>query len=918
MAKDGDDVFNDGPPKRYAGAVNKAADAFDNLKDAKEKAADVDSPDLGAIKNFEDMAKAQETLGEQFKRSTKEIWDQAKQIGSLSSQLSDATGAVKGFGQHLQKTASITHQYSLAMKEFKQGTEAYTQSLSLSTAKLGKASEETTKFMKATQHAYNKAYDVAKLYGIEVDQVRQQMNKLQVTFASQLAVTDNHGKALVRLTKDAMMFARTAGIDTSEAVKRLDERLQASNMTLEEVRVEQMLVMKEMDNYKKGLQALGKEAQKTGNVTSKDLVKALQQVRQEFKMGAYDAGAFAKSFTAMTLKGKKLGLTPEQLKGNVTALGTIMKKLASPDTFTGMTSALEMVDKAEQFKGTTAGTRMMDIQRRFKGWEIDKIRAAKLASEATAGSSQAMAIQARIISKAMPENLMGHRVEQLGVSATSADMFAQMASSGELEKIFQQAGKRSPAEKAKEAAAFATPMEKLVKEAHTAQSTRHKTAKTLFDFKQTVTKFMEKYWYMMAAIQMGGSFLGRGGGAAQGALSGAARGSTRVGAGRIASRLSTRGRFMSSGAGQAAKGVGAAIALAATFKGLETAWKVYKKGDKAEAAAAVVASPFIGGYQMGQGIDKSVGGAIASTYSLQEQAALGKDKNLSNLIATGLYNAKTGGTPEGWKMIQENRIGMDWEAFNQQKDIYKIKEKEIGSLEKKKKRDGYLSQAEEKLLDQKRDELRLMEKRIAGLKRSIDAEKRTPDRFKREAQQDINDALLALGGGKVKSKGDVRQRMDNILKQSSRMRKGGRSAMEGLAGKSIQGAMLRKFMQQAEAQGVSKEEFGEMWAERAASIEKEMGATRMDAGTKYAPTAEAVDNLKQQNKVKVEVSLTGNNEGSSGEKTVATKPDGSVVETTKLGIGVDATVRVSGETNKQKVLHDAKQMLGMRGNKQAR
>ena len=178
-----DDVFDDGPPKRYAKAVNKSADAMDSLKKAKEEVADVAAPDLSALRNFEQMASAQETLGQQIKRSTKEIIDQAKQIGSLSSQIDNVTGAVKGFGQDLQRTASITHQYTLAMKEFKQGTEAYTQSLSLSTAKLGQASAETTKFMKATQHAYNEAYNVAKIYGIEVDEVRQQMNKLQVTFA---------------------------------------------------------------------------------------------------------------------------------------------------------------------------------------------------------------------------------------------------------------------------------------------------------------------------------------------------------------------------------------------------------------------------------------------------------------------------------------------------------------------------------------------------------------------------------------------------------------------------------------------------------------------------------------------------------------------------------------------------------------
>jgi hypothetical protein len=926
-----DDIFDDGPPKRHAKAVNKAADAYDNLKSAKTDAADVAAPDLAALKNFEDMADAQGSLADHIKQSTQEIIKQAKEIGSLRSQIDDVTGAVTGFGRELKKTASITHQYSLAMKEFKQGSEAYTQSLALSTDKLGKASAETTKFMKATQHAYNEAYNVAKIYGLEVDQVRQQMNKLQTTFASQLSATDNQGKALVRLTKEAMMFARTAGVDTSEAIQRMNERLQGSNLTLEEVRVEQMLVMKEMDNYKKKIQDLGKEAMKTGNITSKDLVKALQAVRQEFKLGAYDAGAFAKSFTTMTLKGKKLGLTPEQLKNNVTALGKVMSGLASPETFTGMKTGLAMLERSGEFTGEM-GTFMQDLKKRLDEGKIDSIRAAKMALERTKGSPEAMAMQTDIITAAMPENVRAHRLEQLGISSMSADMVNQMMQSGELKEIFKKAKGRTKQERAKEAEAFATPMDKLVKQAHTAQSTRHKMAKTVFDFKQTVTKWIEKYWYMMALIQAGGSLLGRGGAGAAGGLMGGG------------------------GAAGMAGGALTVIGAAATIKGLHSAYTRYASGKTTgwEAAGETAMAPLIGGYQLGTAGQKAIGAEIAKGMSLQERTTLGKDTGLDNILGTMAMDNKwirkavtsnvfakgamlaTGTTPEsiekgidkrGWEMIKKERIGMDWKDFNAAKDLYKLKEKEIKALEKKEEREHFLSQSEKKLLEKKRDEIRLMEKKIAGLKRAIDEEKNVGKQAKKLAKKDITEAFMRMGGvdtEKIETTEDIQTIMNKVLKTSVRIRKGGRGAMEDLAKTGgIEGVSIRKLMRRAGELGYSKEEFGEMWQQQSRYVQAQLGGARLREDQQLnAPVSANEEQLRKLEakgqRYELNISVSGDEEGGSGVETASFKPDGSYVKETTTKVGLKTKIMVSGDTAKKKAFHSKKLRMAQQGNKQAR
>ncbi len=415
---------------------------------------------------------------------------------------------------------------------------------------------------------------------------------------------------------------------------------------------------------------------------------------------------------------------------------------------------------------------------------------------------------------------------------------------------------------------------------------------------------------MMAAFQIGGSLLGRGsrgiGGApARGSRSttGGARPPVRRGPAPSTSRVGA----IKQGAGRVAKGAGSLIAVGATLEGLQMAGEAYTKGKKGEAVGLALTAPLVGGWKQGTRYDKSVGKMVSSQMSSQQKMRLGKDTDLSNILALS-----AGG---------EERLTVRGGVLKQQKALYKLKEQEIKTLEEKKKREYFLSAIEQNLLDKRKKELSLMKKKVAGLKEVLDIEKKGGVKFKGDAQKEINRMLferLQAGKSDIKSKTDVQERIDYILRSSAITRQGGRSAMESLAGKSMKGLALRSFMQQAEAQGVSKEQFGEMWTKQIEIINTQMKKSAIRQPSIVAPPSGAMDNLKQQEKVKVEVAIVGDNKGSSGEETVTTQPDGAVIKKTRLGIGVDATVRVSGETAKTKAFHSKKIRDRQEGNKQAR
>ena len=883
---------------------NNARDATKALKantksisdwhDQMEEAGKVEGPNEDYAKNFAGYIKAatqeQEKWTVAIKSSVAELAEQARQIGSWRSQLKDATGALGAFANQMKQSISLTGIHTQALKEFRQGSEAYSASLNLSTASMGKASGEAQKYMDAIHDAYVDARNVAGDYGMEVEKVREVSTNLQKTFGSQLGAMDNQSKALVRLQKETVIFSRLTGIDTGEAIQRMDERLSASGKTLDGVRVEMLEVSKVIDDYKIKLRALGKEAQLTGSLTAKDFLGVMKEVRSQFRQGIFDAGAFSKSLTFIGIEGKKAGFTREEMKSTVSGLGKVISSMSDMSSYWGVNAAqmLQNMGKEIEASGNEALMKRLKFARES---DVAPVQQLKLIMGAMKGTALGQGLIYKSLRTTLDKSQLQEVTEKAsGGDAWQAQMMTRMIASGEAEKMALDTAKMSEEERKKAAAEFASPMENLAKAAATATDARHLAAKKLYEYQQKILGWMEKYPYMMAAIMAGAQLVGGGGGL----------GLLAKGAGGI-------GSLLTGGSG-----------LAATI------------------AAGIVAVPAaaVAGWVAGGVLDKAVGGVISENASEGTRNMMGSDKTISNWLASNdtgraileaspigrFLKATTSFNKTGWKMLQDNTFRIGWVELAKRTKLLTGLTSEIDILEKKKKLAGSLTIVEQRLLDEKKKAAAALLANRA-VRQQYDAEKNVGKTFGKAQVSDIIGMSGRLDTSDVKTKGEFQELLSSMVNQSGRlwMQEGAGGAFKkALSTESITGEKFLPGLRKKAAElKIPLSEVVTMFEQASKQKAQEMllkGATlgRKDLETPITAPEAATKALGEAGKSNMTTTITGTD--GVREKTVKMLPNGGYEEQHVITVNANVKTVVNGTEAGKLALINQKNLQLARGN----
>ena len=939
-----DDIFDDYTKgvKNATKATKEGTDALQKLRRAQESPVDAENPDLAHIANFkglvDDATQAQKHWTDEIKDSAKQLAEQAKQVGSLKSQFQDVTGALGSFMNKLKTTASVSNQYNLALREFRQGSESYTASLNLSTKAIEKHGTQSQKYMDAIQKSYNSAYKTAGKYGMQLEEVRKVSEGLQKTFSTQLGVMGNQGKALDKLRDQTVAFARLTGQDTSEAIQTMNERLRQTGMTLDQVRQEQLMVGKSIDDYKNKLHELGEEARKTGSITSKDFLDVLKQVRAEFRQGIFDAAAFSKSLTHIAIAGKKAGLTSEEAKQTAAGFGKIMQQAGQFSNFFGAKSAQAMegmMGDMGNIQDQTLKKRLEFINRRAAETSMPMVQKLDMIANAMQGSAEGQAILMKTMRTHLPTEIMREEFKRMGgLNALQADMLTEQVRSGKLEKEAFELAKKSPEERAREAEKFASPMEKLALQGARAEKARHKGAKELNKAMLKITGFVEKYWYMFAAIQVGsqvaGGLLNRGlanRAAGRGLLG---RGAPRPGSpsfiGPAAPKASLRQRMGARWSGMGGtrgvggkmlKGGGAMFALSAAEMGVSEGIGDISKGRTGLGAAKIALAPGVGGYRMGEAMERGIGRGIYAGGDVGTKTFLKDDKSLTNYMGVKLTDW-LGGTKDfnqrGWNMIKKESINLDWKAFNVAKEKYKLVTKEIKHLEDKEKSGKKLTELEKITLKLRKAEQAQLERNVKNIKKAAEAESEASvsKRFKKDQMRDILQASAGVDMSKITEKGGLRGELQKMVKSSGRLSRygGAGSSFKELMSSPIMGAKLKAMAAKA---GVSPEEMTSMFKEEAyGKGGKFIDPSKSGIKTPSAAPEGAMAKLRAASQNNMQIT-----QGDSvGTETSVQNPDGgrtrTITTTSKM------IIKQGGDDVRQNAATDALQVNRMKNNNKSR
>jgi hypothetical protein len=710
------------------GGIKKTQDLTKATKEAKGAVEEFQ----GAVKaNIENLGawdtetgqvtSANQALIETLREEADALAKSASQVGSLKNQFTQVTGAARGFINQIAQAVSVGNTYNLLLNEMRQGQETYSKSLITSTAKLGQASAESQRQIDTLHNSYYDAKVRAAEYGLEVDELKKHTEELHSSFAAQIDAMGSNTAVLNKLQKTTFTFSRFMGTSYSQAVQLMNDRMQTSNKTLEEVREEMVYVAREADNWTKKVQTMGDKMQQTGNVTRQGFLKVMEDIRSQFRGGMFDAKTFAKATGDVFEIAKKSGLTPEETQAMATGLGKVIKEMGSMNSIFGARSAQvfgSMLDDLEQIQDETLRKRLEPYAKKFEQTGQLNILDLKAISAATQGSAEGIKILAREMRQAnwSPDVMRAEFGRVLGEGQQHiADRLAEMVQAGTVEKdadkVIKAKSKESAETQKKQLDFWEKSLDQLMKEGATATKIQYQTVKELHEFKVKTLAFFEKYPLMMAAVMGGAQMLG----------------------------------------GLASKGLGALFGRTAAASGGTSALTASVGSAGLGATAVGVGTAGLAGYMAGTYLDEKIGEYLAE--DRETGKLLGKDKTLANLIAI------KAGTDLTAKEI--TRIRGVWNEK---------KQKELEMLETRIK---WAKKNWHKLDESTKRQIKAAEKRAKDLKEHRDKFTRTEEEKRRYDQRVTNDKIqdlidnfqVTVGGEGVGFKGrkDVKKYIENLV-----------------------------------------------------------------------------------------------------------------------------------------------------------
>ena len=440
-----------------------------------------------------------------------------KELLSLKSVYGDVSNAAKGFAGELVRMSRLSNVYADKLKYMREGQESFTKSLVATTGDTNRAMETSQKYVNAVHKSYANAHAIAGEFRIESDKVKAAVGELNKRFATQIAATGNMEGAMKGMMREAVVMGRYLGMDMTQVMDVWNDRMHASNMTLNEARKEFIAVAYQTDRYAKELAKLGDKILKTGNLGKKELVEMIQTVSREMRTGILDAAAYSRALTDLMVKSKKAGQTAQEQIGTADTMKNLIKSMsdmtgpagvfgarAAQDIMAGIASGqVKMRDAAlQQRLETVSRSSLAPVQKmqaimeagqgsaEFTALALDKLRAAtegnapvlQEIAKTAAGGNQWLALQVQ---------------EQIA----SGDAQRNFSKQAEEDAAAAEGGRDKQTEKWKMS------IEELVKASATPTDLDYKMIAVMEESKNYLKRIVTEFPLLMVGMQVGGGLV---------------------------------------------------------------------------------------------------------------------------------------------------------------------------------------------------------------------------------------------------------------------------------------------------------------------------------------------------------------------------------------------------------------------------
>jgi hypothetical protein len=439
---------------------------------------------------LDDEVTQMKTFREFLEGETEALKKRAEALGSGRRYVSDMTAAMGGMIDKLKEVTSLSAIYDRALGQLKTGTEAYTGSMQAHAGAVGEAREQSTKFVQGMQAAEAQSHVLAAQFNMDQGQIAAAGQQATKMFATQLAAMGDVEGGIKSMQKEAVIMSRYFGTDMSAVMQSWQDRMEHSNLTLEEAKNETALLSKVSDQFAVSLGRMGDKMLQTAQMGKKDFLELFKAINQEFKVGIPNAVAMTAVLSKLTLAAAQGGATKSeqeimrsaQLKfikevsttegswGVMAhkAAGTLWEKFQlAPGQFSEKTR-----ERLEKQRGAIEGARATG----------DTLGANKMIAELTSGSFEMIKESLQHMREATQGNVtnMTHMIREIpGMTQIGARQIAEGVASGDLEKTMEENKELL----AGEAEQQKTDAEKLVSEGAKTNSTLHNIAQTLNQMK---------------------------------------------------------------------------------------------------------------------------------------------------------------------------------------------------------------------------------------------------------------------------------------------------------------------------------------------------------------------------------------------------------------------------------------------------
>lgn len=609
------------------------------------------------------------TFLQQINESNRAFEEQIRTVGKLKYTYGELFGAMGRISQTMSRFAPLSRTYNMMLDQMRSGQESFTKSLLLSSDTLSTASTTSQKYINTMETSFRNARKLAGEFRIDAEAMRTATKELVGSFSSQIGATKDMESTTTSLQRSMVIYSRYLGTSMQDVTKAWQERMESTNMTLKETQSEMALVGREIDNYIKNLKKLGNRVLQTANIGKREFLAMIQETGQAFRTGIFDASAYAKVLAKIIPESKKALMTKTEIKDMQKALGSFLSEASKFQGQAGVYGVMavdKLIDKAMTNVGgiqeVALRKRIEANMKRLEALPRGGVEQRQMMMDLARGS----ATFTSMVADAFKDRGGGGSAKRAQLQQFTqgnmllADQLRDAIDKGEIQKQLVAGGKANVQQgkkQQKDAAKWQMTIDKMVKAGATATDQRYKTIAAIEKMRQDITAWLEKYWYVMLAMQALPALIrglgalrtfGAGGRALGGAAGGVGRSAGGIGTAgrgigrsrpsaqyRMAARrtggwnTATRtGRLPASVAGNFGKRPGllsrASGALRTGARGLATAGSV-------GLGALGVYHAFKGGYAIGSALDQYIGGKISNP---DVRAAMGKDKTLSGAVGT--------------------------------------------------------------------------------------------------------------------------------------------------------------------------------------------------------------------------------------------------------------------------------------------